>query len=108
MSKVDSTLARGSFFPSKPSNNSISSTGGVSIQRNGPERVKELSSLTAQDAKVDIPEAVKDFAKIKKAVDTAPEVDKSQKIADLKSQIASGSYQIDYDGLADKMLTQDF
>lgn len=108
MSKVDSTLARGSFFPSKPSSPSVNSAGGVSIQRNAPERAKELSSLTAQDAKVDITEAVKDFAKIKKAVDAAPELDKSQKIADLKAQIASGSYKIDYDGLADKMLSQDF
>ena len=38
----------------------------------------------------------------------APEIDNTDKIARLKAQIADGSYKIDYDGLADKMLEQEF
>jgi negative regulator of flagellin synthesis FlgM len=51
---------------------------------------------------------VKDFSKIKKAAMSAPEPDNSEKIARLKSQIAAGTYEVDYDGLADKILTEEF
>ena len=39
---------------------------------------------------------------------SAPEIDNSEKIARLKAQIAAGSYEIDYDGLADKILSSEF
>ena len=69
---------------------------------------KDFKNLTKKDAKVDISSKVKDFSRIKKAVDTAPDIDNSDKIADLKQRIASGSYNIDYDALADKMLQNEF
>ena len=75
----------------------------------GPESVGgELSARTAGDAKVTIPEGVKDFSRIKKAAMTAPEQDNSEKIARLKAQIQGGTYEVDYDGLADKMLQSEF
>jgi negative regulator of flagellin synthesis FlgM len=59
-------------------------------------------------AKVEIPNAVKDYARIKKAVDMAPEVDNSEKIARLKEQIKAGSYNVNYEKLADKILESEF
>ena len=44
----------------------------------------------------------------KKVADAAPEIDKSDKIERLKAQIADGSYKIDYDGLSDIILEQEF
>jgi negative regulator of flagellin synthesis FlgM len=63
---------------------------------------------TASDAKVSIPEGVREFSRIKKAAMSAPEPDNSEKIARLKAQIQAGTYEVDYDGLADKILTSEF
>jgi negative regulator of flagellin synthesis FlgM len=62
----------------------------------------------SQDAKVNISDLVKDFAKIKMAVDNAEEIDNSEKVAILKGQVARGAYQIDYDKLAENILHDEF
>jgi negative regulator of flagellin synthesis FlgM len=72
------------------------------------ERASEISERTSGDAKVNIPEGVKEFSRIKKAAMTAPETDNSEKIARLKAQIAAGTYEVDYDALADKILTSEY
>lgn len=108
MSSIDT---RSTFFPRGRDIQSESTKGGSkvdSVQKNSMERASELSEKTATDAKVSIPEGVKDFSKIKKAAMSAPEPDNSEKIARLKAQIAAGTYEIDYDGLADKILTSEF
>ena len=46
--------------------------------------------------------------KLKKAVDQAPDVDNTEKIARLKQQIQSGSYSVDFDKLADKILSSEY
>ena len=51
---------------------------------------------------------VKDFSRIKKAVDQAPAIDNSEKIARLKEQIGNGTYQMDYDAIAERMLNREF
>ncbi len=79
----------------------------VDLKRTDDVRKSELEK-TKRDAKVAIPDAVKDFSRIKKAVDTAPEIDKSEKIAKLKEQIAQGNYNFDYEAIADKMLKTEF
>ena len=79
----------------------------VELKRTDDVRKAELEK-TKRDAKVAIPDAVKDFSKIKKAADTAPEIDKSEKIAKLKEQIAAGNYNFDYEAIADKMLKTEF
>ena len=78
------------------------------MQRNPFEKTAEINSKTSRDAKVSIPEKIRDFSRIKKAVDMAPEIDNSDKIASLKAQIQAGSYQPDYDALADKILTTEY
>ncbi len=77
-------------------------------QRNSKERASELKKNAKKHAKVDIPDKVKDFARIKSAVDAAPELDQSEKVARLKNQIQAGKYEFDYDGMADKLLQQEF
>ena len=108
MSSIDT---RSNFFPRGRDIKSESAKGGSKVdgvERNTMERASELTQKTATDAKVTIPEGIKDFSRIKKAAMSAPEVDNSEKIARLKAQIAAGSYEIDYDGLADKILTSEF
>lgn len=111
MSKVDPNASRSSFFPRSKTAKSKIGTKGLNsgyIQRNEPKRIRELNHSTGSHAKVEIPSAVRDFAKIKKAVDQAPEVDNSEKIARLKEQINAGTYKVDYDSLADKILSSEF
>ncbi len=101
--------ARSSFFPNaKPQAKGTKGTSNPAIQKNTYEKQKYLDSYTKRDAKVDIPEQIKDFAKIKRAVDMAPPKDNTDKIAMLKSQIANGTYKPDYDKVADKLLGEEF
>ncbi len=108
MSSIDT---RSSFFPRGRDVKSESTKGNGKvdgIQRNTLERASEISERTSGDAKVNIPEGVKEFSRIKKAAMTAPETDNSEKIARLKAQIAAGTYEVDYDALADKILTSEY
>lgn len=108
MNTIDS---RAPFFP----NSKADETSSVKarkmqslMKRNSNDRIQELKDKTGKDANVQISEKIKDFSRIKRAVDASPEVNNSSKIADLKSRIQNGSYQIDYDALADKMLQAEF
>lgn len=78
------------------------------LQRNTLDRAKTLKQYGERDAKINIPDGVKDFARIKKAVDAAPPIDNSDKIARLKNEINSGKYKFDYDAMADKLLSEQF
>jgi len=110
MNSIDSS--RSKFFPKSKVDSSgarkINHTKHPFVSSNSPQRKSEIENLTSKDAKVSIASAVKDYAQIRKAVDMAPEIDNSSKIASLKQQIQSGTYNIDYDKLADKMLTGEF
>ncbi|PIP92732.1 MAG: flagellar biosynthesis anti-sigma factor FlgM [Bdellovibrio sp. CG12_big_fil_rev_8_21_14_0_65_39_13] len=110
MSSIDPSLNRSSFFPNSRPKSKSSSTRAIetSIQRNPAERADMLQKSTAKDAKVDINLATKDFARIRKAVDAAPERDNSAKINQLKEQINAGTYNVDYDALADKIISEGF
>ena len=108
MSSIDT---RSAFFPRSRDIQSESIQSGSKIdgiKKNSLERASELSEKTSADAKVTIPEGIKDFSKIKKIATSAPEVDNSEKIANLKAQIASGTYEVDYDALADKILSTEY
>ncbi len=107
MSTIDT---RPSFFPKSRSAQAEKANGGrqVDSTQNSPERASELSAKTSGDARVNIPDGVKDFSRIKKAAMSAPETDNSEKIARLKAQIEAGTYEVDYDSLADKILTSEF
>ncbi|AYF45937.1 flagellar biosynthesis anti-sigma factor FlgM [Halobacteriovorax sp. BALOs_7] len=108
MSSVQNT--RSSFFPnSRTQNERAQDVQKQSpIKRNSTAQKAYIDNQTSRDAKVTIPEAVKDFAQIKKAVDAAPEMDNSAKIAALKAQIQGGTYKMDYEKMADKILGEEF
>jgi len=108
MSSIDT---RSAFFPKTRSTQTESTHEGSNIgqiKKNSTERATEINDTTAGDAKVTIPEGVKDFSRIKKAAMSAPEPDNSEKIARLKAQIEAGTYEVNYDALADKILTSEF
>ena len=108
MSAVDSTSSRSIFSPGKKETRESGKVGPAGLKRNSESRKGELEAFSKADSKVDIADAVKDFSRIKKVADAAPEIDNTDKIARLKSQIADGSYKIDYDGLSEKILDQEF
>lgn len=105
MSKVDSTSSRSIFLPNKRESAKVGPTG---LQRNSDVRKEELETFSKNDSKVDIPDAIKDFSRIKKAADAAPAIDNTDKIARLKSQIEAGTYKVDAGVLADKIMEQEF
>jgi negative regulator of flagellin synthesis FlgM len=105
VSTVDSTSSRSIFLPNKRESNKVGSTG---LKRNSESRKNELETNSQRDSKVDIPDAIKDFSRIKKVADAAPAIDNTDKIARLKAQIADGSYKVDVDALSDRILEQEF
>lgn len=105
MSTVDSTSSRSIFLPNKRESNKVGSAG---LKRNSESRKNELETNSQRDSKVDIPDAIKDFSRIKKVADAAPAIDNTDKIARLKAQIADGSYKVDVDALSDRILEQEF
>ncbi len=108
MSTVDSTSSRSIFMPNKKESRESGKVGPAGLKRNSESRKNELDAFSKSDSKVDIPDAIKDFSRIKKVADATPLIDNSDKIARLKAQIAEGSYNIDYDALSDKILEQEF
>lgn len=110
MSGVESTKA--GFFPNAANTayakKSNQTNKAAALQRNDPTRKAELDNIAQSDAKVAINDGVKDFSRIKKIADATPAPDNSAKIAALKKQIQDGTYKVDYDGLADKMLASEF
>lgn len=108
---MNSVDTRAPFFPrSKNAGQSeVSRSGNAQrLNRNSYDRAQEIQAKTADHARVSIPEKIRDFSRIKKAVDAAPEVDNTDKIARLKAQIQSGTYEPDYDAIADKMLASEY
>jgi negative regulator of flagellin synthesis FlgM len=108
MSSIDT---RSTFFPRGRNVSTESTKEGGKVgdaKKNSMERASEISDRTSTDAKVNIPDGVKDFSRIKKAAMSAPETDNSEKIARLKASIQAGTYEVDYDGLADKILSSEF
>lgn len=109
MNNIDSTN-RSSFFPNSRDNKvgtSRSRAMNKALTRNDADRIQALEQ-SKNDARVSINQGIKDFSRIKRAVDAAPEIDNSDKIAKLKQQIESGTYKVDYEALADKILASEF
>ncbi|WP_127715662.1 flagellar biosynthesis anti-sigma factor FlgM [Halobacteriovorax sp. HLS] len=106
MTNIEST--RSKFFPGTKTNVSGSNAAKINaLKRNDATRTTELNDMAKRDTNVAIPEAIKDFSRIRKAVDAAPEVDNSEKIARLKAQVQNGTYNVNYEALADKILSEE-
>jgi len=102
--------ARPSFFPKTTESTLKPSKSGApfALKRNEASRIDQLDKLTSKDAKVDIPEGIKDFSKIKSAVVQAQEPSRDDYLKSLKEKIQNGSYKVDYDAVAEKMLETEF
>ncbi len=103
---VEGNKTRSSFFPKSKINRTRIKQ--ALLPRNNEARKAELNKISAKDSKVNIPEAVKDFSRIKKVVDNSPAPDNTSKIEALKKQIQNGTYNVNYDELADKILKEQF
>ena len=107
MSTIDSSTTRSLFLPGK-STKEAGKAGGAQLKRNSESRKAELENFSGSDSKVDIPDAIRDFSRIKKVADAAPAIDNSAKIARLRSEIQAGTYKVDADAIAEKILEQEF
>lgn len=107
---MNSVDTRAPFFPRSKSAQTQSTQARATekLGRNSYDRFQELEARTADHARVSIPDTIRDFSRIKRAVDKSSPVDNSEKIARLKAQIQNGTYQTDYDALADKILTSEY
>lgn len=81
------------------------------LKRNDDERKKQLQQDSAQDVQLNIPSKVKDFARIKSAIDMQAgdsSIDNTNKIQELKKKIQQNEYNVDFEQLADKMLEREW
>ncbi len=105
MNKINSDT-RPSFFKSKTTN--IENIKGRQtpslLNRNELEKQNEIKESTSKDVTVDIPDKIKDFSRIKYAVENSPDRDNTEKIQDLRGKISKGQYDIDFDELAKKII----
>lgn len=102
MSKIDNTNFRTPFFPGQTKSSTRIRA------RNDASRKAELDQISKDHASVSINQKIKDFARIKKTVDSAPDIDNSEKIASLKRLISAGKYQINEGKIADKILETEY
>ena len=108
MSNINPQLNRSAFFSGTEPAKFRHGSSQARMPRNSTEKKKEIESNTKNDVRVDIADRVKDFARIKAAVDRAPTPDNSERIAELKNRIRRGDYRIDDNALADKILQSSF
>ena len=106
MRNISTKSDRSDFFPKAKLARSGKDILG--LRKNSIEKKREIELTTKDDIKIDIPSRVKDFARIKSAVDRAHDIDKSDKVLELKKRIQNGSYNVDYDALADRMISSEF
>jgi len=105
MSKVNT---RAPFFPRSRNIKSRGLKNLMALKRNDSGRSKELMDKTSKDVKVDIHDKVKDFSRIKRAVDLSSPLGEKSRLEQLKSKIQNGEYNIDYDSIANNILQQEF
>jgi negative regulator of flagellin synthesis FlgM len=108
--KMNSIESRSPFFPrSKTSQTDVQKArANQALKRNSYDRAQEIETRTSKDAKVSINDKIKDFSRIKKAADSTEPIDNSDKIAMLKAKIQAGTYEPDYDQLADRILSSEY
>ena len=111
MNKINNTTNPLRIF--SESNNKKEPSGASSFQDIQENKYdfktkKKREKSSSVDAKVTIPEAIKDFAKIKKIVDEGPTINNEKKINRIRNEIKTGNYNINYEQLADKILENEF
>ncbi len=108
MAIIDKATPAISNFQNRTNAEKAAQLRKIALRRNDRVRKKEIEEISEKDVKIKIPESIKEFSRIKKAVELAPDIDNSEKIASLKARIANKTYNVDYEKIADKILEQEF
>ena len=108
MSNLNTDNLRPPFFPNKSSIKPLRRNNQLPIERNDQTRKSEIDNLSKDHTRVKIDSRTKDFGSIKKAVDNAPDIERSAYLSKLKNQIAKGEYNIDPEKIAEKMILNEF
>lgn len=91
-------------------NNPVQGTAGAkpALHPKGARKAEDKAEAGAPargGAKLEISEKGKEFAKVKTAANNAPEV-REEKIAALRKKMAEGSYKVDNEAIADRMVDE--
>ncbi len=105
MNKIENTSGKSSFFTENKTKD-IKEKSSNFIKKDFNDY--KSRDMTQSDAKVSIPEAIKLFSQIKKAADSVPEQDNTNKINSLKAKIEKGQYEIDDNKLAENVARKEF
>ena len=109
MANIKSTKMRPPFFPGKANSSSpFKKLSSLGLNRNPSERKNEIDSIAKEHTKVNISDSIKDFARIKKAVDKSSPRDPGSKIMELKAKIKNGTYRVDPEKLAEKIMDAEY
>jgi len=103
MKRVENTSKRAPFFPNQKAKNVNENIYSPSEDGAGAPKDKSQN-----DSKVSIPLGTKIFSRIKKLVDKSPPKDNSEKIDRLRNEIEAGSYHLNENKTADKVLRNEF
>ena len=92
---------------SKPltTSESSSTSGAKRIEKADLSKADAAKKAGVGDVKAQISEKAKEFAKAKEVATSAPDI-REQKIADLKSRIASGKYEVNAQAIADRLVDE--
>jgi negative regulator of flagellin synthesis FlgM len=75
----------------------------VEKQHSGSEQKVERTDQSGQDTIVNLSPALKEAEAIKEIIESEPDI-REEKVAELKARIDSGSYTIDHQAVADKLV----
>ncbi len=75
----------------------------VNQNKGGAEAGKQAAGGIVPEETVSLSSAARDFQKIEKAIDELPDV-RGEKVQELREQIQAGTYEIDGERVAEKMV----
>ena len=79
------------------------SAGEIEEKRLSEEQKIEVKEQQAQDTIVHLSQASKEAQQIKEIISSEPDI-REEKVSALKEKIESGTYQVDHNGVADKLV----
>jgi hypothetical protein len=80
-------------------------TGWISAVRKRPPRIRNLRAKCPEESRLPCPPRPKGSKKALETVQASPDI-RSEKVTEIKSQIASNNYRVDSGALAEKILQE--
>ena len=81
----------------------VQNTGAASVKPNGEDKTGASNSISSD--RVELSQSYRELTQARKALMTSGDV-RAEKVDQIKNQLASGNYQINPAGIADKMLEE--